>query len=714
MPIDPYSPCPGGTGKKVRFCCPKLLGDLQKMQRMLEGEQFQACLRHVEQLDKTNPDQPCLLSIKTLLLRILNRFDEARDTAARFLEKHPDNPIALAESAILAAINEEGHQAMRLILRAVNVSLGGMHARVYQGMDAISRMLAADGHFMAARALATLQLNVRREDREAVEFLLQLNGSPNVPLVIKQSATALAPPPDEVPWKDQFDEAASLASEIRWAEAEERLTRLAEQVDREPVIWRNLVTLRAWLADTPGCIEALGKLAALDLPLDDAVEAEALALFLSDDPLGDSMEVSSLCYQVADAQRVEEALLSAPRVGKMPPDLASTVSDEVPPPKSIFVLFDRVSPEPGAQVTHENLARVVCEALLFGKQTDRDARLEVIGVPASDLDETRALIAEVGGDALEGEPEQEVDGHVSATRQLLVRNWRLPAQLPRDDFRRLVNEYFEHALLETWPRSPLGLLGGKCPQEAAGDEAQRVRLLAAIMILEYWLGESGARFDLNRLRTQLGLPTPEPIDPQQTPVNDLPLVRWSRVEVDKLPDEALMAAYRRAMTFRADAALRNLAPAVADRDTLAGRPERRLALEMMVTASEDLDQALRRLEAGRREPNQPEGACAHWDLLELPLRLRRGESEEAGRLFEHVENRHIQEPGVARALTELLVNLGLLRPDGTPAVPEEEAAAEEPSLVLPGQGGAKPGELWTPDSQKPAGDKPKIWTPGTD
>ncbi len=713
MPSVPYSPCPGGTGKKVKFCCPNLLGELQKIQRMLEGEQFQACLKHVEQLERTNPDKACLLSIKTLLLRIHERFDDARKTAIRFLEKHPENPVALAESALLAAIDENGHQAMRLILRALRAA-PELHPRVYQAIDAIRRMLAADGHFMAARALATLQVNVHREDRRPVEFLLQLNGSASVPLVIKQSALSLDRPPDEVPWKDEFDEAASLASEIRWAEAEARLAQLAERVDGEPAIWRSLVTLRGWLADTPGCIEALRKLAALDVPLDDAVEAEALALFLSEDPLGDGLEVSSLCYQVADAERLEEALLSAPRVGKMPPDLASMVTDEVPPPKSVFVLFDRVSPEPGSDITHEDLARVVCEALLFGKQTDRDARLELIGVPASDLDETKALIAEVAGDALEGEPEQDVDGHVSATRQLLIRNWRLPAQLPRDDFRRIIGHYVEHALLQAWPQSPLGLLGGKCPQEVAGDESHRVGLLAAIMVLEYWLEDAGARFDFDRLRSQLGLPTLEPIDPQQTPLEDLPLVRWSRVEVDKLSDDALVTGYRRAMTYRAEAALRNLAPAVADRSTLAGCPERRLALQMMVNTSEDLDQALRYLEAARQEPKQPDGACAHWDLLELPLRLRRGESDEASRLFEHVENRHINEPGVARALTELLISLGFLHPDGTPAVPEEEAAAGEPSLVLPGQEGAKPGELWTPDSQKPAGDKPRIWTPGMD
>jgi tetratricopeptide (TPR) repeat protein len=713
MLIGPYSPCPGGTGKKVRFCCPRLLGELQKIQRMFDGEQFQACLRHVEHLEKTNPDQACLLSIKTLLLRILEKSEEARDTAARFLQKHPGNPIALAESAILAAIEEDGHQAMGLILQALRAA-PELNPRVYQAMDAIGQILAADGHFMAARALATLQVNLHRDDRHPVGFLLQLNASPSVPLVVKQSGVRLTPPPDDVPWKEEFDGALSLASQIRWAEAEQCFTRLAERVDGEPLLWRNVATLRAWLADTPRCIEALRKLAALDVPLEDAVEAEALALFLCEDPLGDGVEVSSLRYQVADAERLEDALLSAPRVAGLPPDAASIITDEVPPPKSVFVLFDRVSPQPGRETTHEDLARVVCQALLFGKQTDRDARLEVVGVPASELDETKALIARLGGDALEGEAEQEVMGHDSATRQLLIRNWRLPAQMPPDDFRRMMGQYVEHVLLQVWPQSPLGLLGGKCPQEVAGEESHRVRLLAAIMILGHWLGEAGARFDLNRLRSQLGLPTLGPIDPQQTPLEDLPLVRWSRVEVDKLSDEVLARGYRRAMTHRAEEALSNLAPAVADRSSLAGRPERRLALQMMVETSEDLDQALRYLQAGRREPNQPDGACAHWDLLELSLRLRRGESDEAGQLLEHLQSRHINEPGVARALTELLVSLGVLHPDGTPAFAQEEGPPEQPSLVLPGQGGAKPGELWTPDSQKPAGEKPKIWTPGMD
>ena len=43
MALDAYSLCPGGTGKKIKFCCPDFLPELEKIDRMIEGEQFIAC-----------------------------------------------------------------------------------------------------------------------------------------------------------------------------------------------------------------------------------------------------------------------------------------------------------------------------------------------------------------------------------------------------------------------------------------------------------------------------------------------------------------------------------------------------------------------------------------------------------------------------------------------------------------------------------------------
>ncbi len=103
MDIDPYAPCPGGTGKKLKFCCTDLTADLDKLSRMISGEQREAALDLVDKLDAKYPDRACLLSTKAMLESELGQPEKAAATVARFREKHPDNPVALAETAILQA-----------------------------------------------------------------------------------------------------------------------------------------------------------------------------------------------------------------------------------------------------------------------------------------------------------------------------------------------------------------------------------------------------------------------------------------------------------------------------------------------------------------------------------------------------------------------------------------------------------------------------------
>ncbi len=713
MPIDAYSPCPGGKNKKIKFCCPKLVGELQKIGRMLEGEQYQACLRHIERLEDEHPGEACLLSTKTMLLRVLGRTDEAQTAAAEFLEKHPDNPVALAETAMVKAMAQDGLEAVEPLVRAIELCGTEMHRRVYEAMGIVSQVLAAEGEIFPARTLATLQLRIQQDDRRALSLLMQFNLAPGIPLAIKDDRP-LEPCPDDVPWKAAFDEAVSLADRAHWLQAAKRLTELSRQAADAPAVWRNLATVRCWLGDHRGAIEALGRFASLQVPLEDAVEAEALARFLSDDPLGDQIDMFTLKYAVQDVEHVQASLGSAAQVGQVPIDPASMAEDDEPPPKAAFVIFDRRPPDSLTDVSWEALPRVLCEALLFGKQTDREARLEIEGVAAPDVEPLKTVLADLVGQQLGPDPQPEQSGQVSASHEMLDRRWYLPEGMSREDFQRIVDQYLDTALLETWPRSPLALLDGKSPGEVADQQSYRVRLLAAVMVLEHWLATAGSRFDGNRLRSHLGLPTLEPVELDGRDLNDLPLVRLSRVVVEKLSDDAVLDGFRRARAYGVRPALQKFGRAVADRASLANRRERFQALALLARVADDPDEALQYVEQGRKAADAAGQSNASWDLLELELRFRRRQGAEASRLIQHLDGRHIQEPGIAQALTEMLVEVGLLRPDGTPAVPMEPAERAEPSLIVPGQPGAEPGGLWTPDSQKPPGEKPKLWTPGMD
>ena len=57
MSLDHYASCPCGSGKKLKFCCSDLIGEMEKIQRMLEGNQRAACLEHVRSLRAKHADR---------------------------------------------------------------------------------------------------------------------------------------------------------------------------------------------------------------------------------------------------------------------------------------------------------------------------------------------------------------------------------------------------------------------------------------------------------------------------------------------------------------------------------------------------------------------------------------------------------------------------------------------------------------------------------
>ena len=128
-----------------------------------------------------------------------------------------------------------------------------------------------------------------------------------------------------------------------WRLAAENLVELAAKVGDWPAIWHNIAVLRSWLADTPGAIEAWRKYAAQPIPLDDAVEAEALAQLLDPRPV-DMVDVITIEYSVNDIEACLARLAANPRTPNMPIDLSRMGTREQPPPKGAYWLLDRDVP----------------------------------------------------------------------------------------------------------------------------------------------------------------------------------------------------------------------------------------------------------------------------------------------------------------------------------------------------------------------------------
>lgn len=703
MAIDPYATCPCGSGKKIKFCCSHLLGELNQLAEMTSGGQHQAALAFIETVEQKMPPQACLMAIKLQLLRALRREDEAKKTAAAFLELAPDNPVALAEAAIQEVVDGNVPAAVARLQQALAASATQLYSRVYEAMGILARTLLEAGQIRAGRALLQLQATAAENDPAPAEMINRLNQSTVIPLLVKDDPL-LAESPDDATWKQTFDEAITEVPRGLWAPAAAKLAALAERVDDSPAIWKSLALLRCWLADQPGAAQALQKLASLDIPLEDAVEAEALAMLFSEDPLGDRDDSLWLSFPISETDELAAILTTWPQAVSMPVDATSVAEDDAPP-KATFWLLDRPTPETADDLTLETVPCILGQAMLFGRQTDREARLEVVGVAAKNQSTVRAMLVEIAGGRLTDQPEQEALARGSASREILQRPWRLPPGVTRQQFDTLSREHLDRALLEIWPQMPLGLLDGKTLAEAAADPARRVTVLAAILVMEVWTEQAGDRFDFNRLRAKLGLPTLDPFSLGEQSVWSVPLTRLARVKVDELSKDAVREGFFRASMFAARDALRVFGPAVLEQQDL--DPRARLgALSLLARVEEDSDLALEYIDQGRREAEAAGESSVQWDLFELTARIARNESPEASQLLKHIQDEHIREPGVAEALRDILIQAGVLAPNGAPGmnVPPPEAAPAA----------ADSGGLWVPGGDQPGGEKSKLWTPDMD
>jgi hypothetical protein len=414
-----------------------------------------------------------------------------------------------------------------------------------------------------------------------------------------------------------------------------------------------------------------------------------------------------LTYTIADFQRVS-GLLSA-SAQAMPQPVEAAPEDDQPPPRAIFWLLDRPVPA-GGGLSMDDMPVIIAQAALFGRQTDREARLEVT-VLAPHRPQLEAVLSQLAGDALTPADEKVVD-QVPVLEHLLSVRWRPPDDMRSEDLRRLLDAHRRSAVLEKWPNTPMKLLSGQTPAAVAGDHSQRVRLLAKILHLELALDDPQAGALANELRQQLGLPQAGPIDPTGVAIGALPPTRYARVLVEKLSDEDLTSLYQHATITAIRPAIVKLGEELIRRPTLDAALDKAAVYGLLAALERDLQRAVQLLDQARQVAQKAGRSCARWDLEAFSLRLQLGQSEQAGELLEHLQARHGKEPGVRQALAQLLYQIGAIGADGR-AVPAA-AAAEAGGIVVPGGAAAEAGGIWTPGGEASAGKKSSLWVPGMD
>jgi hypothetical protein len=713
MAVDPYAMCPCGSGKKLKFCCSDLVGEIEKIHRMIEGEQPRAALRHVEQTLASYPGRASLLDLKATLELSLGEIDAARETIKDFVAANADSPTAHACQALLLAEERESQPAIESLQKALALVDREMPLRVYEALGAVGGALLESGHILAAQAHLWLHAALApKEDSRAREVLAALNHYSGLPLLLRDQLR-FRPWPQDAPWKEEAEKAARLADHGKWQQAVAAIDRLGARYGADPTLVYNRALLGGWLADDRALVAGLHAFAQMDVPLDDAVEAEAVAQLLDADLKEPRLDSVIEVYAVKDLDALVERLISDKRVQSFEMDPAVFAQRDQPRPRHTYVLLDRPMPDSGVGITRDAVPRLAGVLAIYGRQTDRPEQLELTIDKGPAFEAATSALKEIGGDALGEVVEEKVVGSVSRTELALNWRWHPPRDTPPEVRRQLIDEERRAAIVERWPTLSQPALSGKTPQEATGDPELRIPLLASLLILEQGSNSDRDADSVAQLRRDLKLPQPETISPAGEPVNGLPLVRVSRLNFDAVSDDDLAVLYRRAILIGAQAALLRLAREAVGRPSIADRIPPADAYQRMIAAERDPTRALALIQEAREQTKSAGESTATWDLAELELHITSNNLDEAKELLARIERDHRDDPEVAAALYQLLYETGVI-PEQMPAHPHGHAHAHphEAAPELAESGAAEPaGKIWTPGSDRPAGGKSALWTP---
>jgi tetratricopeptide (TPR) repeat protein len=716
MALDPYAPCPCGSGKKLKFCeCATESAELEKVMLAIEGDQRVAALELINRTLAQKPNQKSMLALKAMVQLQLRNSAEARKTSTAFLALAPSNPVALTLASFGDLEDDKPAEAIAKVQKAIAVSSRELHYLIPDALLAITQALVGDGKYLAARAHLLLRFSMlgeQEEDRIGEQLLFRLENDENMALVNKQDFH-IKTAESSAPYATEFEAALEAARNGSWLTAAQHFEALDKKYPQQPAILYNLGVFQTYLAD-PRAAATWRRYASIpELSLDDAVDAELITQEMEFNDQSEGIDQIRIIYGVKDVSQLLESLTSEHRVTRMPVDLRTLVADGSPPPRAAYWLLDRAVPTESEGLTRDQVPSVVGDILVFGKETDREARLEFIITKTNEMVQKVRRLQEVGGDQLGMIEKEEKLGSISSLDEAMMTRWRLPEKTPEPLRKQLLAEQYRHNMFEVLPKLPVKLLGGKTAREVSADPQYRVRLLALIRGYELQYLQVGRELDFNELRGQLGLPPQPELDPTGVNLKQVPLTRLARYDVAKLNNEQIIDILGRCIRVNHAHAILRLCRGLLERNDLPQEFKKCDVYELLAKYERDPEVGLQHIANAIKLATEEGRSPARYLLSEFDFRLARGEVNEVQRIMTLLQSKYIREPGIAEALYMKLQRLGIINPDGSPRIPTGAAAGAPLGMeAAPASGGSG---LWTPDGPAPAsgGEAPsKLWLPG--
>ena len=722
MTVDQYAICPCGNGKKIKFCkCKESLPELDRVMTMIEGRQIVPAIDKLNQVLAEHPDAAWAMAIKGRLMLDLREYDSLSENSERFVRLQPSNPLALAQRSASELFHNHPEKATLSLLEALTESGRSVDSFVLDIASILAYSLASAGLYLTARAYVQLPLTAQgyESNQTAVMVYQELNTSSEINHLLKTVPPPL-PRDEDTPWGERFDEAVGLLRSNQILLAESKLQSLARTVPREPCILTGLLTCAVWRGDGEAQADCLRKLSECE-KLDSHSRSKYLALGWLVEPSKSMVTAPTLSLE-ADLTNVDEstmALDASSRFMRLDDELLAQFRDETDvPPRAGFQIIDRDVPA-GSQIPNADAFPLALGiVLIHGRQTDRPARIEVLEIrPVYRADVESLLQASLG----------ELAWREAVSRAMPLLEAIQPplaflgsAATDRKSLVKVQREIVVNKFPERLASLPLPCFGGRTLREAVGDSSTLLARTALVRLLEnYESLEDHNDVIMSAVRDLAGVSAQSHLIPSSMgEIEEIDAADLSRIDVANLDATSLLFVFQRARILDCGKLLRRAANRIIEIDLdEKSKGAKVTAYTALIEFASSTEEATELLEKAKAYASANQIDQANLRLLELTHKLMNGDQAGFNTTLRSISEQYGKRPEVMARVQQLLMSVGILRPDGS--IRERPAA----SPALGGNVGAAPAgsgsALWTPSSgSQPsapaAAASSKLWVPGMD
>ncbi len=716
--LDVYQTCPCGSGKKLKFCCHAIIGDMQKIAELQQHHQYQMALAALDNLEKKDLKEvwsrAWVKTTKALIQSSLQKPEDARRLVQEVLEEIPDHPLGTVVNGLLTLSAEGYPAAKRAIYDAFQVrNESGRNAFLTSHLArTLATMLAMQGHVLAAREHFALAVAFDSENEEAVEDFLEFQGDASIPGPLRSHYT-LSPFAGDENLRAAYQQAAELAAVGCFSDAAKAFGQIARQAPTQGWVWWNIALCHAWAAEDPLAVEAFKAAATNQTDAETAADCLLLSRLLHA-PTGTArIDRVGQEYRVQSVGKLLTLLDQQPLFARGPIS-PEEEADEARPSAWYQVLDRDPNTVSNDDLSVDTVPHVVGQITVFDgdPQVERPARAVVGCLGRDKLEEIKQRFVEVAGTEVEAMGEPVLAGFARAETAALMLPWHLPEDLSLARIESLQLARWNKILNEIWPQTPQEALGGRSPDEAAKAPELQNALRAAVLALDVFCEQSGYTLDQAAIRSRLGLPSVPPLDtaPDDDPTQ-YSLLQLRRVAFDRLTDEQLVAVSNRITRLGHSGLSYQAIKAVLSRPTLVAKVDvTRLYMSLANLSRRQFrsDEALEWLTTGKQEAKarkQPLEALVMWELEELMLRAKSPEDPKLAEIAASLWNYYRPKlPNAAELIVGVLNQLELPGPWNAAGA----AVGEVESLAT---AGTTAGGIWTPEAQS-SGETSKLWLPG--